>query len=246
MNGVMASFLRELRAYFFSPLAYTVLTLLLLINGIVFWIIISFLSDPRAGIAAPLELLFGGTGFFWFVLLIVAPVLTMRLVAEERRSGTIEVLMTAPVTEGQVIAGKYLAALVFYIVLWLPTLVYALILQRYHEVDWGPVFSGYLGVIAVGALFLAIGLFASSLCRSQLVAALLTFAILLPLVMLDLFGNLFNDEAVKQVIAVMNPWAHMDEFKKGIIDTRRIVFYLSTTLFLLFLSARALAAKKWR
>jgi len=127
VTGILANFLRELRAYFFSPLAYGVMTLLLLVNGGVFWVIVSFLNDPRAQFGAPLQLFFGQTIFFWLVLLFVAPVLTMRLISEERRSGTIEVLMTAPVTEGQVIVGKYLAALVFYVFLWAPTLDYELI-----------------------------------------------------------------------------------------------------------------------
>jgi ABC-2 type transport system permease protein len=135
----MATLRRELQVYFLSPLAYVVLTVFLLVNGFVFWLIVSFLSDPRASLGAPLELFFGQTFFFWLVLLFVTPVLTMRLLSEERRSGAIEVLMTAPVTEAQVILGKYLAALAFYTFLWLPTLVYALIIDRYGDVDWGPV-----------------------------------------------------------------------------------------------------------
>ena len=246
MSGLVASFLRELRAYFFSPLAYIVLTLLLLVNGFVFWIIVSFLSDPRAQIGAPLEYFFGQTFFFWLVLLFVTPILTMRLLSEERRSGTIEVLMTAPVTEGQVVTGKYLAALVFYVFLWLPTFAYALILEKYSEVDWGPVFSGYLGVLGIGALFLAAGVFASTLTRSQLVAALLTFVLLIPLFTFGLLENLVNDETLKQAFGFLNLWQHMDDFGKGIVDSRRLVYYASGTVFLLFLAARALEVKKWR
>ncbi len=246
MSGLIASFLREIRAYFFSPLAYSVLALLLLVNGFVFWIIVSFLSDPRAQIGAPLEYFFGQTFFFWLVLLFVTPILTMRLLAEERRSGTIEVLMTAPVTEGQVVVGKYLAALVFYIFLWVPTLAYALILEKYADVDWGPVASGYLGVLGIGALFLAAGVFASTLSRSQLVAALLTFVVLIPLFTFGLIENLVNNETLKQAFSFLNLWQHMDDFGKGVVDTRRLVYYASATVFLLFLAARALEVKKWR
>ncbi|MFQ5350446.1 MAG: ABC transporter permease [Thermoanaerobaculia bacterium] len=155
MRSLLAILTRELRAYFFSPLAYVVAALLLLVNGAVFWLIVSYLNDPRAGIGAPLELFFGQTVFFWLVLLFVAPVVTMRLLSEERRSGTIEVLMTAPVTETTVVVGKYLAALAFYLFLWLPTVVYAVILSRHSAVDWGPVASGYLGLAGIGALLLA-------------------------------------------------------------------------------------------
>ena len=173
MKAILATFSREFRAYFFSPIAYIVAALLLLVNGGVFWLIVSFLNDPRSQIGAPLELFFGQTIFFWLILLFIAPVLTMRLLSEERRSGTIEVLMTAPVTEGQVVTGKYLAALLFYIFLWLATVTYPLLLSYYSEVDWGPVASGYLGVVGIGALFLSVGIFASALTRSQLVAAVL-------------------------------------------------------------------------
>ena len=150
MRGFLATFGRELRAYFFSPLAYVVLTFFLLVNGYVFWLIVSYLNDPRAQAGAlPL---FGQTIFFWLVLLFVAPVLTMRLLSEERRSGTIEMLMTAPVTETQVVLGKYAAALGYYAFLWLPTLVYVWVVAHFGSVDPGPVLSGYLGVLGIGAL----------------------------------------------------------------------------------------------
>lgn len=246
MSGVLATLNRELRAYFFSPLAYAILALFLLMNGFVFWLIVSFLNDPRAGIGAPLEVFFGQTVFFWLVLLFVAPVLTMRQLAEERKSGTIEVLMTAPVSETQVVAGKYLAALSFYGFLWLPTLVYVGLLARKTTLDWGPVAAGYLGVLGLGALFLAVGMFASSLTRSQIVAALVTFALLLLLFSCGLLENLVNQEGLKQAFGYLDLWRHMDDFAKGIVDTRHLVYYLSATFFFLFLTVRALAAKKWR
>jgi len=135
VKAVLATFLRELRAYFFSPLAYVVLFFFLAVNGVIFVLIVSYLNDPLAPAGRPLDVFFGGSFLFWMVLLVVAPVLTMRLIAEERRSGSIEVLMTAPVTEGQVVAGKYLAALAFYVFLWLPTVVYAGIIDYYSEID---------------------------------------------------------------------------------------------------------------
>ena len=246
MGGILANLSREFRAYFFSPLAYVVAALLLLINGVVFWLIVSFLNDPRSQVGAPLELFFGGTIYFWLILLFIAPVLTMRLLSEERRSGTIEVLMTAPVTEGQVVVGKYLASVLFYMFLWLPTVMYPLLLAYYSEVDWGPVVAGYLGVVGIGGLFLSIGLFASSLSRSQLVAAVLTFAMLIPLFTFGLLENLFSDEILLRVLSYLNLWQHMDEFSKGIVDTRRLVYYISASVLFLFFSARALEAREWR
>ncbi|MCH7664405.1 MAG: ABC transporter permease [Acidobacteria bacterium] len=246
MNAFLATLSRELRAYFFSPLAYIVMAVLLLVNGFVFWLIVSFLSDPRAAAGAPLELFFGQTFFFWLILLFMTPVLTMRLLSEERRSGTIEVLMTAPITEAQVVLGKYVAALSFYIALWVPTLAYAGVIARYSAVDWGPVASGYLGIAGVGALFLAAGLLASAVTRSQLIAALLTFVILVPMFTFGLLENLINNEIAKQIFGYLNLWQHMDDFAKGIVDSRRLVYYASATVFLLFLATRTLAVKKWR
>jgi ABC-2 type transport system permease protein len=242
----MATLRRELQAYFLSPLAYGVLTVFLLVNGFIFWLIISFLSDPRAGIGAPLEIFFGQTFFFWLVLLVVIPVLTMRLVSEERRSGTIEVLMTAPVTAGQVVVGKYFAAIAFYIILWTPTLLYAVIINRYSSVDWGPVASGYLGILGIGALYIAVGLFATTLTRSQVLAALITFLILVPLFTFGLLESLTSSDLLRSVFAYLNVWQHMDDFGKGIVDTRRLVYYVSVSAFLVFLAARGLEIRKWR
>ncbi len=246
MSAFLATLSRELRAYFFSPLAYIVMAVLLVVNGFVFWLIVSFLSDPRASTGAPLELFFGQTFFFWLILLFMTPVLTMRLLSEERRSGTIEVLMTAPITEAQVVLGKYVAALSFYIALWVPTLAYAGVIARYSTVDWGPVASGYLGIVGVGALFLAVGVLASAVTRSQLIAALLTFVILVPMFTFGLLENLINNEIAKQIFGYLNLWQHMDDFAKGIVDSRRLVYYASATVFLLFLATRTLAVKKWR
>ncbi len=246
MKGILANFSREFRAYFFSPLAYIVAALLLVINGAVFWLIVSYLNDPRSSIGAPLQLFFGQTFFFWLVIVFVAAVLTMRLVSEERRSGTIEVLMTAPVTEGQVVIGKYLAALAFYAFLWLPTLAYPALLAYYSDVDWGPVATGYIGIIGIGALFLATGLFASALTRSQLIAAVLTFAILVFMIVVGFLENLFTDDSVRQLIGYLNLMQHMDDFGKGVLDTRHLTYYLSATVLLLFFSARALESRKWR
>jgi ABC-2 type transport system permease protein len=246
VKAILANLSREFRSYFFSPIAYIVAALLLLVNGAVFSLIVGYLNDPRSAVGAPLELFFGQTIFFWLILLFVAPVLTMRLLSEERRSGTIEVLMTAPVTEGQVVVGKYLAAFLFYLFLWLPTVTYPLLLSYYSEVDWGPVASGYLGILGIGGLFLSIGVLASSMTRSQLVAAVLTFAMLIPLFMFGLLENLFNDDSLRQIFSYLNLWQHMEEFSKGIVDTRRIVYYLSATSLFLFLAARVLEKKKWR
>lgn len=247
MNGIAAILRRELRSYFVSPLAYVVMTFFLLINGVVFSIIVDYLNRPEAtAVGSPLTIFFGQSLFFWLVLLVVCPVLTMRLLSEERKSGTIEVLMTAPVTETQVVVGKFLAAWLFYAALWLPTVVYAGILAHYHEVDWGPVAAGYLGILGLGALFLSLGTFASAVSRNQVVAALFAFTGVFLLWAVTFLDYLVIDPVVKKVISHVNLIDHMAELGSGIVDTRRFVYYLSVTIFFLFLSSRALAANKWR
>ena len=244
MKGMLATLRRELRAYYFSPLAYVIATFLLLINGVLFAIIVSYLSDPRYPGGRPLDLFFSMS---WLILLFGTPFLTMRLLSEERKSGSIEVLMTAPVTEAHVVVGKYLAALAFFASLWLPTLAYAVIVAYYSELDWGTLAAGYLGILGIGALALSIGVFASAMSKNQIVAAVVTFALLF--VFFFVFGwteNLVNSTALKQAFGYLDVLAPLQDFAKGIVDTRTLVYYLSTTVFFLFLTARALEAKKWR
>ena len=247
MSAFLAVFQRELRAYFVSPMAYVVLAFFLLVNGYVFSIIVAFLSDPRAaGSTTPLKLFFGDTFFFWLVLLFITPVLTMRLISEEIKSGTIESLMTAPITDTQVVLAKYLASVAFYVFLWVPTLVYVAIVGQSSELDPGPVVAGYIGVLGIGSVFLAVGLFASSFTRSQIMAAIATFGLLMFFFALAFLESLVSSDSVKDVLGYMNLLEHMNEFSRGIVDTRRLVYYFSTIVLFLFLTVRSLESKKWR
>jgi len=246
VSGALAVLKRELRAYFYSPLAYILLTFFLLVQGYYFWILVSYLSDPRFPAGKPLELFFGETIFPWLVMIFAGTFLPMRLLSEELRSGTIETLMTAPISETQVVLGKYFAALVFYLFLWSPTLVYVAIIRWKTPVDWGPVAASYLGIFGIGALFLAVGIFASSTAKNQIVAAIVTFFFLLVLFSIGLMENLANGETAKKILGHLNLWQHMDDFAKGIVDSRRLVYYATGAGLFLFLTSRALAAKKWR
>ncbi len=247
MRKILAIVRRELIAYFSSPLAYMVLTAFLLMQGYIFYLIVSFLNQPGTQAMTPLRLFFGGTIFFWLFLLFVVPVITMRLIAEERRSGTIETLLTAPVTEGQVIIGKFLAALGFYVVLWLPTVVYVLILKSHSAIDLGPVAAGYLGVLLLGVLFLGVGTFASTLTNNQLIAATLAFAATVALFSVGLLEQLVvSSSFFKSAFGYMNLWTQMDDFARGIVDTRHVVYQLSVGILFLYLAARSLELKKGR
>ncbi len=246
MRKTLALIHRELVAYFSSPLAYVVLTAFLFFNGYVFWLITAYLNDPRTQAMTPLKLFFGGTIFFWLFLLFVVPVITMRLLAEERRSGTLEVLLTAPVSEGQVVMGKFLAAFIFYLFLWLPTVVYVVILKQYAAIDLYKVASGYLGIALLGVLFAAVGLFTSAFTRNQIVAAIFAFAVLVVLFSVGLMEQLTTNPALKGVLGYMNLWDHMDDFARGLVDTRRIVYQLSLAGLFLFLTVKVVEAWKWR
>lgn len=247
MSALLAILQRELKAYFYSPLAYVVLTFFLLVQGYYFVVIVAILSDPRSPAGQPLELFFGQTIFTWLVLIFAGTFLTMRLLSEELRSGTIETLMTSPVSETQVVVGKYLAAFVFYLFLWAPTLIYVAIVRFHAPVDWGPIASSYLGIAGIGALFLAVGVFASATSKNQIVSAIVTFAFLLVLFSIGwILEQLVNDDTARRIFGYVNLGQHMDDFAKGIVDTRRLVYYATGAAFFLFLSTRALKAKKWR
>ena len=236
---------RELIAIFLSPIAYIVVAIFLFLNGLVFWAILKHFSQ-RGVEGAPFSLVFSN-GYAWIFLLLTTPAITMRLFAEERRSGTVEALFTAPVAEGEAVVGKFLAGYVFYLCLWLPTVTYAVILGKFSSPDWRPMATGYLGVALVGAMFVAVGEFTSALTRSQIVAYMTGAALLLGLFLggLLLPMVLKSDEA-GQVVEYFNLYKHVQEFSQGIVDSRHVVYYLSTMVFALFLTTRVVESRKWR
>jgi len=239
---------RELLNYFYSPLAYVVLTLFLLVQGYSFWIFVQFLAQPNAPHGAVMQFFFGGTFLFWMFLIFVVSAITMRLVAEERRTGTIETLMTCPVTDVEVVLGKYAGALLFYAFLWLPTVAYVLVLDTYapegQGPELGPVVAGYLGTLLIGATFTAVGLLASTLTRNQIVAAVLAFVFLVLLLLLGVLEIFVTDPEWRDGLRYVNLFSQMEEFGKGIVDTRHVAFHLSLVVFFLFVSVRVLQAKR--
>jgi len=247
MQRINAIIRRELIAYFSSPIAYLVLSGFLLVQGVIFYLLLSILNQPGTASITPLRAFFGGTVFFWLILLFVVPVITMRLIAEEQRSGTIEVLLTSPVGEGTVITGKFLAALFFYLSLWLPTVLYILILRRFSEIDLGPILGGYFGVLLIGFLFLSAGLFCSTLSKNQLIAAVLAFVGLFLLFALPLAEQLVGPGSLLHtVLKHMDLWSHMEDYAMGIIDTRHVIYELSMGMCFLFLASQSLEIRKGR
>jgi ABC-2 type transport system permease protein len=245
MTGAWVVMKRELGSFFVSPLAYVVLTSWLVWNGVVFWMLTEFYARNAvsSGASTPLSGFFGGSALFFIPLLVFVPVLTMRLVAGEKQTGTIEILMTAPVSEAAVIFGKYGASLVIWFVLWLPTLVYAWIMSQHGSVDWGATASSYLGIFCLGAYFMAVGLLMSVLAPTQIIAAVLAFVSLGVLFTVGI-GEFVLDGAAREVCGYLSMWGHMQSFSKGVIDTRYLVFDLSVAILAVGLSIGALKARK--
>lgn len=246
MKAVLAIARKELLSYFFAPMAYIVAASFLIMNGFLFYLIIAALSQPGASSASPMGLFFGGTALFWLYLIVTVPVITMRLGAEEKKTGTLETLLTAPVSDWEVILGKYAAAFSLYVALWLPTALYPVVLAQFGPVDWGPVAGGYVGVLLLGSLFVSVGLFTSFLSKNQVVAAILAFAALCMLFSLSILPFLATETAVKSLADYFDLWSRMQDFSKGLIDTRPVIYLLSGSVLFLALSRHALQVRRWR
>lgn len=243
--SILAQVRREFMAFFYSPIAYVVLVAAMVVNGVVFGMIVDFLSDPHSGHGAALQIMFSNE-FYWFLVLVVSPLITMRLLSEEKSSGTLETLLTAPISETGVVAAKYLAAVCFWVVLWLPTTAYVAMLSHYSEIDLGPVAAGYLGTLGVGMMLLAVGLFFSAITRNQIVAALLGFGVNMALFLVGLSESIGSEQSSESLVGYMNLFEHMLDFSRGIVDTRHLIYYGSVALFALFCTVQALQARRWR
>jgi len=247
MRGFVPILKRELFAFFVTPLAWVLITVFLLVQGMHFFLLIEhFSSAPDLGSdQTPMQAFFGKTVLLYLVLFLLIPAMTMRLFAEERRSGTIESLMSTQVTSVGVVAAKFCAALVVYIAMWAPTLLYLVILQRAGEVDWHAAAGAYLGVVAIGAAYIAIGLFMSSLTQSQFLALVLTAMVILAFFILGV-GEFVTKEGtlLHAICEHVSAWAHMNSFASGVIDSRAVIFYGSITLLPLFLTTRVVEGWK--
>jgi ABC-2 type transport system permease protein len=236
---------REVFAFFASPLAYVVMTVWLLIDGYSFYLLARwFAANPLQASASDnlVGAFFGQTTLFFLPPLVFVPVITMRLLAEERARGTIETLMTAPVGDASIVLGKYLAAMVMWIALWVPTLLYVWLASRYGAVDLGVVATSYLGVLGIGAYYMAIGTLMSAIAKNQIVAAILTFAVLCGLFILGL--GVFLGEEYREILGYISIWTHMEAFSKGILDSRYLVFDATMAALALTLAVAVLSARR--
>lgn len=253
MRPTLSLIRRELGAYFISPIGYVVFAAFLAVTGYLFYLSLGQLTarGPK-GLSAPMQLLVNDVAF-WLIYVVIPPLLTMRLFAEERGSGTLEMLLTAPLRDWQIVLSKFVACYLFYVLLWLPTLLYLPVLLDWPWLGWPqqdpwPVVSTYLGLALAGAMFLALGMFISSLVKSQIIAAFLAlFAGLVFIVAGVWRPDLDTGGTAYQVLYYFTVPLHFERnFSRGLIDTRNVVFYSTLALFCLFLTVRSLESRRWR
>ena len=237
MTNMLAIAWKESRSYFSTPTAYVVGAMFLVLTGIFF---VFDVTSPFAEASVR-----GFINWASFFILFLAPLLTMRLLAEEQKMGTLELLLTAPVRDWEVVMGKYIASFLALVATVLPTLYYVLLLYWFGDPDTGPVLSAYLGLFLYGSAALAIGLMASSLSSNQILAAVIGMAVLLTLSFINRVADLVSGTAA-DVLNGLSMNIHLQDFMRGVVDTSHIVYYISMAVVFLFLTVRSLETRRWR
>ncbi len=244
MTRLVALTKRELMAYFFAPVPYLVMFLFLLTN---WWFFQTAMGQPRVQVAFQPVIV-----NLVVLLLFLMPLLTMNSVAEERTRNTLETLLTAPVSDWQVVLSKWLGTFAFYVVMLAPTLIYWPILatlgKEIGKPDLGPMIAGYTGALLLGGLFIAIGIFASSLTENSLLSAFVAFCICIGLMVTEMLSRSFgaSSGALEEAGRYLSHQWHFYEFVKGQIALYDVIYFFAFTVFFLFLAVRALESRKWR
>ncbi|MEI6809029.1 MAG: ABC transporter permease [bacterium] len=244
MRHFLTLWRREVSSYIVSPALYVTMFAVLAVAGWGFW----FLAKCSRGEPPRLDVVLFQAPTLWGMLLIVAAVLPMKLFAEEKRSGTIETLMTAPVTEVEIVLGKYAAALTLFTVIFAPTLAYSFILQHnsigMELMDTRTIASGYLIFFLAGAFYLSIGMLTSSLSSSQIVAAVSSFCIVLLIFFAGALPSVVGG-TVSSIFAYISPAQHMTDFALGVVDTGPVILYLSGIALMLFITVKVIESRRW-
>lgn len=254
MGNVLAIAGREWRAYVSSPIAYIVIGLFAALYG-AFFVLYLFLFVEQGirmgamGMGGPVNvnqmMLRPLLGNMAVVMLFMLPMLTMRTYAEEKRSGTFELLLTSPLTDTQIVLGKFIGALAVFALMLLVSALNLALLFLWGDPEWKQLLTSYLGLFLMGASFIALGLFLSSLTRSQVVAGAATFAIALLLWIVSWFGE-NTGEMGRAITSFLSVIEHYEDFSKGVIDTKHVVYYLSFIAFGLYLTVRSVDSERWR
>ncbi|MBI2835559.1 MAG: ABC transporter permease subunit [Acidobacteria bacterium] len=253
MTNILAIANKELRSYFASPIAYVLIGLFAALFGVFFYLYLAFFvrESMQMGMGGPqsanvnmqmIRPIFGNASV---IVLFVLPMVTMRSYSEEKRSGTIELLLTSPVSDWQIILGKFFGAIALYLLMLLVTILYMGILFVYGNPEWRPVVVGYLGLLLLGASFISFGLLISSFTKNQIVAAMITFAFLLILWVISWTGEM-GGPTTQKVMSYLSITEHFDDFSKGIIDTKHVMYYLSFVTLGLFLTSKSVDSERWR
>ena len=254
MKNIWIVYRKELRSYFSSPIAYVIMTLYALVFGFVFYSALTYFQQivmqvQMSGRAFPINIneivvrpvLMNAS----VVGLFLIPMICMRLFAEEKRSGTIELLMTSPIRDAELILGKWLAALALYAVILLVSAVNLTFLFTYGKPDWKPILVGYLGLLLEGGCLLAIGTFLSTLTRNQIIAGVAGFCVSLLLYVLN-WATSFGNSTSSKIFGYLSVLTHFEPFTKGVLDSKDVVFFLSAIFLGLFLTARSTESLRWR
>ena len=254
MSNILAIAHREIKAYFGSPIAYIVIGFFALMFGYFYYALLMFFdqnSMRMAGMGGPqtanineqmIRPVFLNSSV---ILLFVLPLVTMRTYSEEKRSGTIELLLTSPLTDFQIIMGKFLGAMTLYAAMLGITLIHLGVLFAFGNPEWKPVLTAYLGMLLMGGCFIAVGLLISSMTKNQIVAGMVTFAVFLMLWVINWIAS-FTGPTTQSVLNYLSITGHLDDFTNGVLDTRHLVYYLSFIAFGLFLTARSVDTERWR
>jgi ABC-2 type transport system permease protein len=236
MKNVWAVATRELRSYFLSPLAYVVIALFLVLAGYLFALILNSSREASLrGLVQNISVLF----------LFIVPAISMRLLAEEQRTGTVELLLTNPVQEWEIVTGKFLASIMLLVVMLALTLLYPLFLFIFGNPDRGPIITGYVGIFLQAAAFLAVGLWASSMTQNQIVAAIVSFGLLLILWLSDNLGQYFGG-TIGTIVSYTSVINHFQSFPQGVIDTKDVIYYVTLVVAGIVLSTLSLQSRRYR
>jgi ABC-2 type transport system permease protein len=255
MNNILAITYKELKSYFASPIAYVVIGLYSLVYGYYFYAAVRFFERQSMqmaglGMGSPSvnineQLIRPVFQYSMVVFLILLPMITMRTYSEEKRSGTMELLLTAPITDFQIIMGKFLGAMGLYASMLGVTLVHMVLLFWVSQPEWMPILTSYLGLLLMGGCFMAVGLLISSLTKNQIVAGVMTFGVFLMLWIINWFADSVGPMG-RTIVGFLSITEHLDDFTRGVIDTKHIVYYLSFITFGLFLTAKSVDSERWR
>ena len=236
MTSTGTIFQREIHSYFLSPIAYVVIAVFMVFSGYFFSVMLGISQETTLRYSL---------AYTQFILSILTPVITMRLLAEENKTGTIEPLMTAPITDFEVVFGKFLAAWALYNIMVVPTAFYIIFLAWVGNPDYGAITASYVGLILMGGLFVSIGLLISAVTKNQIVAAVIGIVALLILLVIGL-ASAGNEGWFYHTLRYIGTYDHWETFTKGIIDTRDVIYYVSFTALLIFIAVRIVESRRWR